>query len=350
MNFYDVLDWSIWKTLAKEVKVQVISQLLMHFVSPLKKVSHVRYKEFALDGIKCQTFEFQIDGEWFVFIPGNADTILGWDAGISGIPITAWHDKLENETKQVKKIIQNYQLKTKDDWSTFINESTSPLRKKDMPAMFVQKYSQPIGTSYIGYFDLITGEFNGKNAAFQSIEKEFQAAFSAPKTFEESLTWQQPKTLYEKNNFYAALNQTKEVYEIYTHQLCSFHELKEQLNSQVYELLDEDQWEYVVGAGSRKLFRWGSMVSCDTPVQKEFVEQMIAHENMFGLLFSSQNNDWELTDSLILKGEKWERTGLSLLDLLPQASYYRSRHSFDRDEQLSPLDYVYRKAIIIRSE
>lgn len=350
MNFYEVLDWSVWKTLAKEMKIQIISQLLMYFVSPLKKVSNVRYIDCAQDGIKCQTFEFQIDGEWFVFVPGNTDTILGWDSGVNGLPTTAWHDKLENETEQVKKIIRNYQLKTKDDWTTFLNESTSPLRKKDIPPMFVQKTPQPVGTQLIGHFHIITGEFFGQQKIFQTIEQDFQAAFLAPVTFEESLSCEQPATLYKENQFFAKLNANQESYDVYVHQLSSYDELNDQLTNHVFDLLDEDQWEYAIGAGSRKLFRWGNMVSSDTPDQHAYIEQMIESENMFGLSFQSLAQCFELTDSTCVKGEQWEQTGLTLLDLLPQASYYRSRHSFDRQAKLSPLEYNYRKAIIIRSE
>lgn len=57
MHLFEALEWSNWKNLSIEVKNQVINQVLMYFVSPLKRISDVEYKEFELAGVKCGTFE-----------------------------------------------------------------------------------------------------------------------------------------------------------------------------------------------------------------------------------------------------------------------------------------------------
>lgn len=350
MNLFETLDWSVWKTLSQEVKTQLISQVFMYFVSPLKKISSVQAVEYTMGGIKCATFECVIDGEAFVFIPGNKETILGWDSGLQGVPLEAWHDKIENETAAVQKILTNYQLKTNDDWSIFLNESTSPLRKVAIPPMLVQKIAQPIGTSYVGTVNLITGEFFGNQEAFSKIEAEFRKSLALPTSFEESLSWQQPRKIFLENQFYAQQSITTDTYRVYQHQAQTFAQLKQTLNQEVFDLLDEDQWEYAVGAGSRRLFRWGNGLNADAPIQKAVLHESIEHVNMFGLSVAVELDHWELTDSLSLKLENWKSCGQTLLDILPQSSYYRSRQSVKQDEGLMSTQYFYRKTIRIQPE
>lgn len=88
MDFFEALEWKNWKILSDELRMQVMNQVLMYFVSPLKYVSDVEYKEFSLSGVKCRTFECSIDGERFVLVPGNKEAILGWNFGTQGLPVT----------------------------------------------------------------------------------------------------------------------------------------------------------------------------------------------------------------------------------------------------------------------
>lgn len=78
------------KTLSFEIKEQLIQQILMYFVSPLKEITDVHFSQLTYAGLKCATFELTIDGEDFVFIPGNSEAILGWDLGVQGLPATCW--------------------------------------------------------------------------------------------------------------------------------------------------------------------------------------------------------------------------------------------------------------------
>lgn len=350
MNFFEALEWKNWKNLSDELRIQVMNQVLMYFVSPLKYISDVEYKEFQLAGIKCQTFECSIDGERFVLIPGNKEAILGWNFGVQGLPVTTWDSKATAFSEVYQKVKENYQLETTDEWDAFVNESTSSLRKVAISPMLVQKSAVPAGTSYIGELNLVTGEFSGEVAAFLPIEQQLRGYFKEPKSLEDCFSFQMPKEIFEKNHYYGQLEKDRDVYRLYTHEACTHSTLKQKTHDQVFDLLTEDEWEYAVGGGTRRLFRWGNDLERGENYQGRQVTRKIQQENAFGLIIDSSRNFWELTDSNHLKLEKMQEVGIPLFDYLPLASYYRSRKILSEDTWLSPKDFAYRKAIVIREE
>ncbi|HIY58594.1 MAG TPA: hypothetical protein H9829_10465 [Candidatus Tetragenococcus pullicola] len=350
MNLFDALEWSQWKKLSNEVKSQVISQVLMYFVSPLKKVSNVEYKQFQIAGIKCTSFECLIDNEPFVLVPGNKETILGWDLGTQGLPVTVWDQKTKSEDKKFLEIKRNYQLETTKDWDIFVNESTSPLRKVSIPPMLIQKKATPVGTEFIGVLDAITGIFKGDNEKYAKVQEELNACFQQVNSLEESLIKPVPRELYKKNLFYAWLDTNTEKYHVYSHQECTQKSLKEKLDAEVFDLLSEDQWEYAVAAGTRKLFRWGNDIDRNQPYYGKQVIKKIEQSNMFGLYFDFSFSHWEITNSNRLKLEKQAEVGIPLYDCLPLSSYYRSQKILSENEYLDADSFLYRKAIIIQNE
>lgn len=339
MNFFEALDWMNWKNVSKELKQQVMSQVLMYFVSPLKHISDVEYVIFELAGVKCETFQCTIDGEQFVLVPGNQQAILGWNFGTQGIPVSACSQKSQLESDYYLKLAENYGLETTEDWDVFINESTSPLRKVAILPMLVQKQAIPVGCRRIGELNSITGEFIGDLEAFLPIETAVRRYFTGGATLEECFELTNPAEIFEENLFYAKWDMESDTYHLFTHKNETFESLKEKVEASLFELLDEDAWEYALGAGTRKLFRW-----------QHYLEERpkLLQENMFGLLFSTDNNHWEITNSPFFKLEKMTSVGIPLFDVLPLATYYRSRKLRANQEVLSPIDYMYRKAIMIR--
>lgn len=350
MNLFEALEWSNWKNLSTELRVQVISQVLMYFVSPLKKVSDVVYCEFKLSGVKCGSFECSIDGERFVLVPGSKEVILGWDLGTQGLPVTAWDSKRKESSDYYETMARSYTLETTEDWDDFVNESTSILRKVTVPPMLVQKEALPAGTDLIGELNIVTGEFTGLVEQFSPVEPLLRKHFKQPQSLEESLMWQMPEEIFEKDSFYAVLQSEEECYRVYSHQTCSLTDLRKKVHHEIFDLLDEDQWEYAVGGGTRKLFRWGNEIPQDSNYYGKQVFKKMKQENMFGLFFDTSRTRWEVTDSNRLKLEKLTDTQIPLFDSLPLSSYYRSRKILSEDETLDPCDFLYRKAIIIRSE
>jgi len=349
VNIFEALEWTQWKNLSLELKTQVMNQVLKYFVSPLKKISNVIYQQFELDGVKCGTFECSIDGERFVLVPGNQAAILGWQSGIQGISRHLWDQTPLHENETYRKIQKNYELKTTEDWDIFINESTTPLRKKSIAPMLVQKSAQPVGTTYIGDVNMITGEFSGSLEDFMPIKETFFSYFKQPQTFEESLSVTVPQEIFEEDKFYALLVEAEEKYTVYTHEICHQRRLQEKTEEELFDLLTEDQWEYAVSGATRKLFRWGNDLIEDDSYYGKQAAQKIQQPNMFGLYCPNNLSYWELTDSMYLKTEKAEKVGHPLFDHLPLASYYRSRKILAPYELMSPYDFRFRKAIIIQN-
>lgn len=341
MTFFEALEWVNWKNLSQELRLQVMNQVLMYFVSPLKYISDVEYTVFDLGGVKCETFECSIDGERFVLIPGNQEAILGWNFGTQGLPISAWDQKEQIESDYFLKFVKSYGLTTTEEWDAFVNESTSPLRKVAIPPMLVQKNALPVGGQLIGELNTITGEFTGVVESFLPLESVVREYFKGEQSLEACFAIYHPKEIFEENIFYAKWHPGTDRYQIYRHQNETFDSLKKKIQSDLFELLDEDAWEYALGAGTRKLFRGG-----------RFLEQhpKTLESNMFGLVFSTDCSFWEVTDSPFLKLEKMTTVGIPLFDRLPLATYYRSRKLRSNDEVLKPTDYAYRKAIVIRQE
>lgn len=221
------------------------------------------------------------------------------------------------------------------------------MRKAVIDPMLVQKSALPAGARYIGQLNTITGEFHGLVDQFSVFEKELKAQFTAPASFEESLRWELPAFYHEENRYFAALEPLTETYQLFTHESVSQTELKQQLDKQGFQLLSEDQWEYVCGAATRRLFRWGNEKPCDDGVSLSTAE--LLEPNLFGCTYGLADA-WELTDGLSLKMENWQICGHPLFDALPYASYYRSRKMLQPDQKLSPQNYRYRKGILINKD
>ncbi|BCA85760.1 hypothetical protein EsVE80_12830 [Enterococcus saigonensis] len=351
MNLFEMLRWNNWKNLTDEAKIQAFQQVLMYFVSPLKEITNLELLTYQLDGVKCRTFELEIDGEIFVFVPGQSEAILGWDLGIQGLPTNAWaiSDKTAlNENDE--QIMKEYHLNDLDSWDLYVNLHTSPLRKTDIPPMLVQKHALPVGTRYLGMLDTVTGEFTGDMEKFSLFESEVKEHFMAPKTFAESLSYSLPYHVLSPNSFYLELADGTDSYYVFEHFECTQKSLIHTLQNEGFDLLNEDQWEFMVGAGTRKLFRWGNNADVDESYWGRQVKTLKQGANMFGVVINGGANRYELITNTVLKMDHSQKSAIPLLGLLPEATYYRANRRIKEEEQLMPQDFLYRKAILIELE
>lgn len=73
-------------------------------------------------------------------------------------------------------------------------------------------------------------------------------------------------------------------------------------------------------------------------------------ENMFGLFFDTSMERFEITeDPGVLKlTNKKNHVGIPIVDFLPLSSYYSNTTTMMHEEILSPSNYLYRKAILIK--
>lgn len=345
MNLFEILEWSNWKNLSKEAKIQAIQQVLMYFVNPLKEISHLELMKFELGGVKCETFEFEIDGDPFVFIPGNPEAILGWDLGVSGLPTNSWDQ--HHPTKagdKISRVLEDYGLNTIDEWNHFVNLNTSDLRKVNIPPMIVEKFPLPAGCLFIGMLNTITGEFTGKMEQFAPLEQAIRGQLMS----QQDPFAAYPENILAPNQFYLELHEGTDEYYVFQHQAVNQRSLREAVQKNGFDLLNESQWEFAVGAGTRRLFRWGTALDNDDSYYGRQVKLSMAQPNMFGLVVDSSETRYELTDEAVLKLDRWEQGGIPLLDYLPLATYYRAPRLLTPEESLSPLEFAYRRGIIIQ--
>ncbi|EOL45855.1 DUF7278 family profilin-like fold-containing protein [Enterococcus caccae] len=368
MDLFEQCEWSNWKNLNDSEKTSLLQQLLMYFVPPTIEVSTIELVNFELYGIKCRTFELEFDGELFIFIPGNSEAILGWDLGAEGLRAhellgfdVESLDKNTFKTTLTNEIIDSvaafneaemtYDLTSLEGISDYINQHTTCLRKVAIPAMFVQKYALPAGTNFLGIFDTVTGTFEGEIEQFAPYERQICEKLFPTLTAAESLSWSFPETLLEKNKFYLEFLPESDYYFVYNHSDYTHDELTLALKREGFGLLSEDQWEFAVGAGTRRLFRWGNELLIQENESGRHVQSKMNGANMFGLVIDTQKNRYELTDDpKKSKLIKCTETKNSLIEeMLPLSTYFSSDHAILPGQKVSPLDYMYRKVIRIES-
>lgn len=346
MNLLDQLDFSFWKRLNDQEKRTVFGRVLMLFVNPLLELHDIKLEDHELYGIKCRTFGIMIADEEYVFIPGNKEAILGWNLGAEGL--SAMETAPKTNLNIPEAIQKNYDLLDPHSLGKYIDDHTTPLRKVSIPPMFVQKYALPFGTEFLGVFDTVTGEFNGDIGRFNRCEAAIRQALFPDLTPKESMNWQFPQYV-QADHWYIELVPNTDKYYIFDYEEHSFDSLRKQIRRKNFDLLNQDQWEYMVGGGSRHLFRWGHDLDIQDPYRGGKLRKRIKGENMFGVFTDSSLTRHEVTDDpniLKLTNQPLE-TDIPVVDLLGLATYYASDQQIDPKAVLAPNDYLYRKAIPI---
>ncbi|MDR0922030.1 MAG: hypothetical protein LBM95_06595 [Lactobacillales bacterium] len=369
MEFIDQLSGACWKNATDEMKQALFEQVLAYHVKPELEVTNIQLKEFELFGIKNRSFEFMLANETFVFIPGQREVILGWEIGSEGLPthellgkpeqkenVSFWanfDESMHSYAQEFMEEQEEFDLETMEGIDAYINLHTTSLRKVDIPPMIVGKYALPASTNFIGRLDMITGEFEGETDLFGPFEKKIRQLLFPDLSLQESLVWSAPERFLEMNEFYLEYVENLDYYRVFLHQQLTLEENYARIHQWGFELLDENQWEYVVGAGTRRLFRWGNELNIeDNPLseQPNPARKRALGENMFGAVIDTTRTRFEITnEEQILKLGLVPQAGTLIENVLPLSSYYQSYVRIMKNEILSPLKYLYRKALIIRN-
>ena len=347
MNAFEQMYWPVWINLQDQEKMILMRQVLMYFVSPLSLVRDVVLEDFELGGIKCRTFTFTIDGEPFVFVPGQKEALLGWDQGTEGLSLReilaseAAFTYLENLPKP--------QIPSAEELAAVVNAITSPLRKVEIEPMIVSRFATPFGTRCIGEFETITGIFKGEVDTFSPIETRVRQIIYPQMTEEESLAWEFPKNHFEENVFYLELDPLTSSYHVYIHEAQTLAEVKKKLRRRNFYLPTEDEYEYLIGAGTRRLFFWGNQLNF-------FDGQMVAPafaqvENMFGLKINIERLQYQLlADPELVKAGPIDPASDNLMAaLLPLSPYFQKAVSLSESDTLGALNFSYRKVTRIHA-
>lgn len=355
MNWFEAAEFSKWKNLSKEEKKEVFGPLLMYFVNPLIQITQNQLTDFEMYGMKCQTFQMKMNGEDFVFIPGQRDVILGWDAGAKGLKVHELLEKSNSKDLNLEKsdnllYPENFGIETLDDINQYINQNTTLLRKVDLPPMLVSVHAIPVGATFCGVYHCVTGQFSGDENFFQLHQSEITRAIQG--SGEKSLfSLSYEKSILYKQKFYLEQIKDTDSYAVYQHKLLTYHEQKNELENKGFSLLSENAWEYAVGGGTRRLFRWGNDLSIDLSQDPLTAYQKMRQPNMFGLSVDCTQQHYELTDNpLTVKlGRVASDEASFIKKILPFSSYYQSYHQLDFTKQMDPTLYSFRKAIILEN-
>lgn len=366
MELLEQLEWINWKQLSDEEKLTVFQKALSMFVCPTIEISYMALADFELCGIKSRTIELEIDGELFVFVPGNNEAILGWDSGAEGLRAHELlgfnQNDLENSTfktsltsQEIAKIFASIKADDSKDFSSLekisahVNQRTTELRKVKISPMIIQKYALPAGTEFLGIFDVVSGVFKGEYALPLAYENRVKDLLYPKLEAGNCLSWLFPATILERNQFYMEFLPESDHYFVYSHAECTHTQLQERLAQKGYSLLNSDQWEYMAGAGTRRLFRWGNELLIQKNQAGKLILEKMNQSNMFGLVIDTTKTRYELTSQLERpKLEKAEVEKCHLIEkMLPLSTYYQTTHQVDANQLVSPETYLYRKAILM---
>lgn len=313
MDFISSLEWSVWKKLSDQEKQYIFNQVTMYFISPLLKITDVRLADFELFGVKNRTFVLTINDEPFVFVPGNQEAILGWDSGIQGLQAIDLLVEAPKDINSLQPVELDYDFSNLEEINDYINDFTTSLRKVKIPPMLVQKEAIPAGTSSMGIFDMITGEFTGDLGFYNQYELQIKNIICPELSPTEALNWTYPEKVLKEGKFYLECRPNQDIYQIYQHHGWDFQEQVKNMHNYNFDLLSEEQWEFACGAGTRRLFRWGNEMVFDDSYVKKMIHKSLQASNMFGLSFDTSKTRFELTNdrSTHIKARQLQRSLLS---------------------------------------
>ena len=344
------LESTYWKQTNDQEKYELFELKIKPKISEKLKMTKLQLKTFEMSGIKLRSFQFLLNQEPFTFIPGAKNVILGWDNGgnddiLREVLLNAYDDLVDSAERQREFSGQNF-----NDW---INAHTTYLRKVDIPPMIVAKYALPVSTEPIGTIDPITGKFSGDEAEYDKFHETIQSVPFPKLSFGESINFVQPEAYLEQHHFFLELFPFTEKYRVFKHTPQTYRENLKSIDDKGFRLLTENEWEYVVGGGTRKLFRFNTHEEVEALLETtgSFHQVKVTEsENMFGLVIDSSRERYELTnDAFVLKLTNQAKSGNIVRDILPLATYYQSHRSVNFSDKLAPEQFQYRKVIDLLS-
>lgn len=346
MNYFPELDATYWKQTNDQEKFEIFEAKILPKISENLKITQLQLKTFEMSGIKIRSFQFQLNNEPFTFIPAAKNVILGWDNGSDDDIL---REVLLNSYDDLVDSVEQQRMNSKENFNEWINRHTTNLRKVDIPPMIVAKYALPASTAFFGTINPITGTFKGDYSSYKVHENAIKKVLFPNLSFAESLNFVQPENYLEPTHFYIEQFIFKEQCRVYHHQPMNLKANLDAIKQFGFRLLSEDEWEFVVGGGTRKLFRFNTQEEVAALIEKGDSYQKIKvteAENMFGLVIDSSRTRFELTnDALVLKLKKQAHKENIVKDVMTLATYYQSHQTIDFTDILSPEVFQLRKMI-----
>ncbi|WP_046225766.1 hypothetical protein [Paenibacillus dauci] len=327
----------IWQAMSEQEQ----EEALYHLLSTLPEGFTLEHlQRFERYGQQFVTGIYNYKGKEFVFVPGDTVT-LGWNNGMGQMDARTREDLAEAMVEIERTLSEADEL---------LNTLMSPVREVTIAPMMVERYPQSIGWIEVTLADLDPEE-----------DAEIIAELHS---FEES-----GLNSYEVYEDYRLEREGEQIRIYLFDETEQFEDWSVEHLQPSFSILNEDEWEYLYGGGSRKLFPWGDSFDYTMNVKhfgnlddsssnhgsENSSKKQLYHlelPNVFGICFLGDPYQVELTvegDHIRAKGGDGGAGicgGLGIvLGYLPVATYYRNLYE-DALEWTELIGYMHYRRII----
>ena len=78
MNMQESLMLANWRQLERNQQRELFNQILLYYVNPLLQIGQTDFVNFTISGEQITTLATWIQGERFIFVPGQSTLMVGW--------------------------------------------------------------------------------------------------------------------------------------------------------------------------------------------------------------------------------------------------------------------------------
>ncbi len=326
MNMQESLNLDNWRQLTREQQRQLFNQILLYYVNPLLQIGQTDFVTLNFAGERLSTLATWIQGERFIFIPGQPMVNIGW--ANSAVQLD-WSTFLEATTPGTTK------LKTAAAVQDYIEHFTSTAREATFAPSLVAERALPVDRQVRGLYQSVTGRFVGDQSFFHQYQHELVTAL---RPTAEALNPFITDSITEQATPHLSIRLLEDGVH---YQVCellptTYGQLKQRIEQRGFDLLMPAEWEYLANSGQTTLFPWGNQLTAPE-----------LFKNGFNLEFSQRQMAYELTDDLgVLKlGPAASSGSLKIEQLLPRSAYYQLPQTVALEQALTAQQYLYRKTI-----
>ena len=220
----DAWDRDVWQELNAQDKEKWMRELVRQLPEGMTYEGLQTFERF---GQRTQTGVFIQEGQRFVFVPGSQVT-LGW---------SQWQDGMDEKTStDLHEAASNYGVQ---DVGMFLASQMSPVREVHISPMLVE-----CETTSLGWIEVTEEE------AYAQEHEDFPEALVAFK--------QSGLNEYELHlQFRLIRDNGGKVQILWFNEGIEIEDVIKEEKEAGFDLLTEDEWEYIYGGGCRTLFPWG---------------------------------------------------------------------------------------------
>lgn len=259
-----------WKSLSSDEKDTQMRELA-RLLPP--GFTYAGLSRFARHGQELETGVFERTRSRFVFVPGDQIT-LGWEASL--------HKMDEATLTELNESTAEFGV---DNLRELLGQQMSPVREAEITPLLVECGLNSLGWTQVSAEE--AAEYGGAELqeAIAHLEERSSHSYELYQSFR-----------VERRKDGQGLD-----YYLFNEDLL-LEEFIEEVHSLGYDLLTEDEWEYLFGGGARSLFPWGDSWNYKMKLRhlEELAEDphqdyVLELPNAFGIQFAGDPYKYELT-------------------------------------------------------